>query len=224
MLVSKFPFDNGHFGRVGTPNRFDVVVFKYPVDPQKGQMPMNYIKRLCGLPGETIAIFNGDLYVCDTIDYSSKAHPRPDDAQELWKESFTYSNDEAAVNAFHAGRFQILRKSPELILAMQRLVYDNDHQAQDLIRPRQSHAGRTAAVGRQATRQRRGFSATLAMTRPRNGCDISTCCLIAVMFTRTLSQSIRSRSRSATSWVTTPVSAPTAATPAGRSSPIGWVT
>src|SRR4051812_23351422 len=42
VLVSKFPFDNGHFGAAGKPNRFDVVVFKYPIEPQKGQTPMNY--------------------------------------------------------------------------------------------------------------------------------------------------------------------------------------
>src|SRR5262249_10477995 len=53
VLVTKLPFDNGHLGQ---PQRFNVVVFKYPVEPQKGQTPMNYIKRLIGLPGETIAI------------------------------------------------------------------------------------------------------------------------------------------------------------------------
>lgn len=133
VLVSKFPFDNGHFGDSGRPNRFDVVVFKYPVEPQKGQTPMNYIKRLCGLPGETIAIFNGDLYVCDTIDYPPANHSRPEDPNELWRLEYTYSNDDAAVRAFHAGEFRMLRKTPDLIDALKRIVYDNDHQAQDLI-------------------------------------------------------------------------------------------
>jgi signal peptidase I len=39
------------------PKRFEVTVFKYPEEPQ-----VNYIKRLIGLPGETIKIQNGDLY------------------------------------------------------------------------------------------------------------------------------------------------------------------
>lgn len=38
-------------------NRFDVVVFKNPEEPH-----INYIKRLVGLPGETIRIRQGDLF------------------------------------------------------------------------------------------------------------------------------------------------------------------
>ena len=41
----------------GHSQRDDVVVFKYPDEPQKNYTPMNYIKRLIGLPGETIAIY-----------------------------------------------------------------------------------------------------------------------------------------------------------------------
>jgi signal peptidase I len=149
VLVSKFPFDNGHFGAAGRPNRFDVVVFKYPVEPQKGQTPMNYIKRLCGLPGEWIAIFNGDLYVCDTIDDPSVTHSRPSDPKDLWQKEYMYSNDDASVRAFQAGDFHILRKTPDLILAMRRIVYDNDHQAKDLIekkaKPRWQDRGGWAA-------------------------------------------------------------------------------
>lgn len=40
------------------PKRWDVIVFKYPGDAYR-----NYIKRLVGLPGETLRIQNGDLYV-----------------------------------------------------------------------------------------------------------------------------------------------------------------
>jgi signal peptidase I len=42
------------------PSRFDVVVFKSPVDPQT-----NFIKRLVGLPGEQIALVDGDVFVRD---------------------------------------------------------------------------------------------------------------------------------------------------------------
>src|SRR5438552_3074601 len=54
VLVSKYIYDT-----VAQPERFDVVVFKYPVEPQKKHVPMNYIKRLCGKPGETVAIYYG---------------------------------------------------------------------------------------------------------------------------------------------------------------------
>lgn len=40
------------------PSRFDVVVFRNPRDPN-----VNYIKRLLGLPGEQIALVDGDLFV-----------------------------------------------------------------------------------------------------------------------------------------------------------------
>ena len=52
ILVAKFPFE------FADPLRWDVVVFKYP-----GNSTMNYIKRLVGLPGETILIRNGDLWI-----------------------------------------------------------------------------------------------------------------------------------------------------------------
>ncbi len=48
ILVNKFPYE------IGEPNRWDVFVFKYPQEPD-----VNYIKRLVGLPGETIRIRQG---------------------------------------------------------------------------------------------------------------------------------------------------------------------
>jgi len=52
ILVNKFSYDP-----LGQPERFDVIVFKNPNDAKQ-----NYIKRLCGLPGETIRLFRGDIY------------------------------------------------------------------------------------------------------------------------------------------------------------------
>lgn len=51
ILVNKFPYE------LSEPDRFDVFVFRYPEDPQT-----NYIKRLVGLPGESLKIDRGDLY------------------------------------------------------------------------------------------------------------------------------------------------------------------
>lgn len=42
---------------VRSPNRWDVIVFKYPEDTTK-----NYIKRLIGLPNERLLISSGDIY------------------------------------------------------------------------------------------------------------------------------------------------------------------
>lgn len=54
VLVNKFAY------LIDEPERYDVVVFKYPLDRSK-----NYIKRLCGLGGEKVSLFNGNIYVSE---------------------------------------------------------------------------------------------------------------------------------------------------------------
>src|SRR6185369_16433334 len=58
VLVAKCLYES----KIKPPERFDVVVFKYPNEPMKDNVPTNYIKRLMGLPGEIIAIFFGRLF------------------------------------------------------------------------------------------------------------------------------------------------------------------
>ncbi|MDR3620661.1 MAG: signal peptidase I [Paludisphaera borealis] len=58
ILVSMFPYDLPFLPGASTPERWDVVVFRYPEEPE-----VSYIKRLVGLPGETIRIYHGDVYV-----------------------------------------------------------------------------------------------------------------------------------------------------------------
>jgi signal peptidase I len=51
ILVNKYVYTYSE------PQRWDVVVFKFP-----GNAQINYIKRLVGLPGETLRVFQGDVF------------------------------------------------------------------------------------------------------------------------------------------------------------------
>ncbi len=61
------------------PRRWDVVVFKNPSDPIE-----NYIKRMVALPGETIEIIDGDIYINNRI-----ARKPPRVQRELWMPIYT---------------------------------------------------------------------------------------------------------------------------------------
>jgi len=128
VLVAKFLYDLGALG-LDMPKRHDVVVFKYPKEPQKGQVPMNYIKRLIGLPGESIAIHCGKLYYLEGPTYDDGQVPELD----LWEHTFMHTDDAEAQKLFRAGKFHMIRKSPHEMLAVRRLVFDNEHQPKDLI-------------------------------------------------------------------------------------------
>jgi len=167
VLVHKAIYSLG-FG----PTRGDVVVFKYPVDPQVNHTAQNYIKRLWGLGDETLAIFQGNLYRSADVTYPADElntfgrpkFPRPEPGSEdrLWEGpmvdshsrttppyrsagiDFTYHNCDRAIDAFKANRadgfqrsegkasFRMLQKTDAQILAMRRIVYDNEHQSKTL--------------------------------------------------------------------------------------------
>jgi len=66
ILVNKFiygakiPFTNYRLPAVRQPKRGDIIVFVYSEDRKK-----DFIKRLVGLPGETVEIKNGSVYIND---------------------------------------------------------------------------------------------------------------------------------------------------------------
>ncbi len=96
ILVNKFnyglrdPVARNKFLDVGLPERGDVVVFKYPVNPQ-----IDYIKRVIGLPGDRIIYRNKSLYIKPACTESDDACPEyeqviqdfvakyPDESSEL---------------------------------------------------------------------------------------------------------------------------------------------
>ena len=55
-------FVNKYIYRFQKPQRGDIIVFKYPVDPKK-----DFIKRLVGFGGESAEIRDGKIYVDDKV-------------------------------------------------------------------------------------------------------------------------------------------------------------
>ena len=47
------------------PERYDIIIFKAPDEVAKGNDKEYYVKRIIGLPGETITIVNGVVYAAD---------------------------------------------------------------------------------------------------------------------------------------------------------------
>ncbi|HRX02754.1 MAG TPA: signal peptidase I, partial [Anaerolineae bacterium] len=52
LLINKLAY------KLGDLERGDVIVFRYPRDPSR-----DFIKRVIGLPGETVEIINGQVYI-----------------------------------------------------------------------------------------------------------------------------------------------------------------
>ncbi|MEK6725123.1 MAG: signal peptidase I [Deltaproteobacteria bacterium] len=75
LLVNKFlygtkiPFTEIKVLPIREPERGDVVVFVYPVDPSK-----DFIKRAIGLPGDKVEVRNKKVYVNDTAIPDPYAH------------------------------------------------------------------------------------------------------------------------------------------------------
>jgi signal peptidase I len=67
LLVNKFVFGPSETGAertllpVGTIKRRDIIVFKYPEDPER-----DFIKRVIGLPGETVEVREKKVYINGT--------------------------------------------------------------------------------------------------------------------------------------------------------------
>ncbi len=99
ILVVKYPY------QFGIPDRWDVAVFKYP-----GGAKTNFIKRVVGLPNETVMISHGDLFV-----------------KPVAEEDFDPSSP------IIESQYTIARKPPSKVRATLQLVYDNDRAMPDLI-------------------------------------------------------------------------------------------
>ena len=75
IIVDKLSF---HFR---DPERFEVVVFRYPLDRSK-----SFIKRICGMPNEELRIALGDLWIRKDASEEWRVLRRPEPVQrQVWK-------------------------------------------------------------------------------------------------------------------------------------------
>ncbi|QDU78952.1 Signal peptidase I V [Polystyrenella longa] len=92
ILVTKFSYE------FADPDRFDVIVFKYPESPNT-----SYIKRLIGLPGESIKIEQGDIYTrkSNQDPWAIARKANPDKQQDI--QLSVYDNNYRATPLHQAG-------------------------------------------------------------------------------------------------------------------------
>ncbi len=94
LLVNKavygaqVPFTGMRLPAIENPERGDIVVFEYPKDQSK-----NYVKRVVGLPGDRVAMRDGELYVNgERLDEDYVQHTQPGgdyyDHQFEWQKDY----------------------------------------------------------------------------------------------------------------------------------------
>ena len=102
LLVNKLvygaevPFTSARLPAMREPERGDVIVFQYPEDRTK-----NFVKRLVGLPGDTLAMRDGELFVNGARQserYAIHSEPGVDPTFEefRWQRDYLARADEAA--------------------------------------------------------------------------------------------------------------------------------
>jgi signal peptidase I len=106
ILVSKFAYE------FEDPRRWDVAVFHFPLGAHQ-----NYIKRLVGLPNETIVIHRGDVLTT---------------SQPLGRDEYDHSiSGELVERMQRAGTLVLERKPPDKVQATLQVVYDNEYALAD---------------------------------------------------------------------------------------------
>jgi signal peptidase I len=105
LLVNKMvygaeiPFTGKHLPAIRHPQRGDVIVFQWPLDPTK-----NFVKRLVGVPGDTLYMKSGELYVNGEHQnerYVTHSEPDMDPSPPdfAWQKKYLVKNAEAAGGA-----------------------------------------------------------------------------------------------------------------------------
>lgn len=103
LLVNKaiygaeVPFTRVRLPAIRAPRRGDVIVFQYPLNPQQ-----SYVKRLIGLPSDTVEMRNGALYLNglpqrEQYVFHSQPNGEPAEDQFQWQNPYLVRTAEASV-------------------------------------------------------------------------------------------------------------------------------
>ena len=100
------------------PERYDIVIFKYPDDEKQ-----LFIKRVIGLPGETVTIIDGEVYIDDDptplddsflpekMEGDFGPYEVPEDCYFMMGDNRNWSNDSRFWQNTYVRRDQILAKA-----------------------------------------------------------------------------------------------------------------
>jgi signal peptidase I len=118
LLVNKLvygaevPFTGQRLPRLRNPERGDVLVFQWPEDPSK-----NFVKRLVGVPGDTLMMRDGVLFVNgqeQTEHYVTHTEPGVDPTFEefRWQRDYVVRSAVAATSAAMGGEMAVSARDP----------------------------------------------------------------------------------------------------------------
>lgn len=110
LLVNKLvygaevPFTHKRLPKLREPQAGDVIVFDYPRDLSK-----NFVKRLVGMPGDTVAMRNGVLFRNGSRvseEYAARADEDYDSSPEefAWQREYLLREPGTSVRAYHPSR------------------------------------------------------------------------------------------------------------------------
>lgn len=103
LYGAEIPFTDAQLPAIREPRRGDVIVFQYP-----GDLSKNFVKRLVGMPGDTLAMRDGVLYLDGaplSESYVSHSEPGVDPVAEdfRWQRNYLVRTAEASAG-FHPSR------------------------------------------------------------------------------------------------------------------------
>ncbi|MEP6766243.1 MAG: signal peptidase I [Gemmatimonadaceae bacterium] len=120
---AEIPFSNKHLPAVRSPKRGDVIVFVWPSDPTK-----NFVKRLVGLPGDTVAMNAGNFVLNGVVQkesYVTHSEPNVDPTYDdfRWQRSHVVSASASTIAPVSANEYRPSRDNWGPILVPQKSFF-----------------------------------------------------------------------------------------------------